>query len=102
MRKVVITAGLLLLLIAAQQSAVLHGLSHLSRIASPEIRVDADQSQQPCELCLAFAQLGNLTTHSIHVSHFSPTPVHRGPEPHYSVIAAQAPTPRSRGPPALG
>ncbi len=102
MRKVIIALGLLLLLITAEQSAVLHELGHICRAANTEVRVDTDQSQQTCQLCLAFAQLGNLTSHSIHIPHFDPAPAHCGPEPRYSVTAADVPTPRSRGPPALG
>ncbi len=102
MRKVIIAFGLLLLLVTAQQSAVRHELSHFGHIATAGVQVDADHVQPPCDLCLAFAQLGNLTSHSVDIPQFIPAPAHRGPEPHYSVIDGDVPTPRSRGPPALG
>ncbi len=100
MKKICIALGLLLLLVTAQQGAVLHELSHICRAANTEVRVDADQSQQTCELCLAFAQLGQLTSHSIHAPAFDPAPSHLGPEPRYSVVGTELPTPRSRGPPS--
>lgn len=100
MRKIVITFGLLLLLVTAQQGAVRHELSHFGHVANTAISVGTDQSQPPCDLCLAFAQLGNLTSHCVDIPRVIPAPAHRGPEPRFSVIHGDVPTPRSRGPPA--
>ena len=49
-----------LLLLFAQQGAVLHGLSHFSASHSTDPRGDPERQQPhsgPCELCLAFAHL---------------------------------------------
>jgi hypothetical protein len=98
-RKIVIAFGLLLLLVTAQQGAVRHELSHLGHTATAEVSVAADQLQPPCDLCLAFAQLGSLTSHSVDIPQVIPAPAHRSPEPRYSVVDRDGPTPRSRGPP---
>ena len=49
-----------LLLLFAQQGAVLHGLSHFIATPSSDKRSEPERQQShsgPCELCLAFAQL---------------------------------------------
>ena len=99
MKKVFIALGLLLVLVTAQQGAVLHKLSHICRAASTELGIDADQAHPPCELCLAFAQVGTFLGPSHHVPLVHPSPPQLGPEPQYSVVATESPTPRSRGPP---
>ena len=49
-----------LLLLFAQQGAVLHGLSHFAATHSSDPRGDPERQQPhsgPCDLCLAFAHL---------------------------------------------
>lgn len=93
-----------LMLVLAQQGAVLHELSHLYYTGSPaggaqlsEDRLLGDNSQ--CSACLAFAQVANPAAASLASLPALPPPPLTLPEPHYSIVAALPPTPRSRGPP---
>jgi hypothetical protein len=90
-----------LLLVFAQQGAVLHELGHLSlgeRDAGSALRalLPADG---PCATCEAYAQLANPVAGAAHTLS-APAPVYLPtPAPVYAIIAADTPTPRSRGPP---
>ena len=101
MRNVVVGLGLSLLLLVAQQGAVLHELSHVRSVANAEVHVDTSQPAKICELCLAFSQLSNPVAPSVHVPLTARAVTEATPEPLYSAIAAAIPTPRSRGPPVL-
>jgi hypothetical protein len=90
-----------LLLVFAQHGAVLHELGHLSlaeRAAGSALRAQLP-ADGPCATCEAFAQLANpvagaAQTLSASAPVYLPTPA-----PVYAIIAADTPTPRSRGPP---
>ncbi|MDE2305667.1 MAG: hypothetical protein KGL34_08910 [Gammaproteobacteria bacterium] len=93
--------ALLLLLLTAQQGAVLHELGHLaSALGATHAVAKSPQTEAPCALCPAFAQVVVPAC-----SHPYPTPTlalataarHR--EPQLRVPDSTAPRPRSRGPP---
>ena len=103
MRHVIKALGLWLLLIVAQQGAVVHELSHFSRISQAEPGVDSQTAADAaCALCPAFAQ---VVTPAFSHAFYVPPLVRAVPErisaPHYSAITAAVPQPRSRGPPTL-
>jgi hypothetical protein len=91
-----------LLLVLVQQGAVLHGLSHLSHgegESGVTVRADLQALDGACLTCAAYAQVANpvavnVGTPAVRPAEFLPTP-----EPRYRIIAADAPTPRNRGPP---
>ena len=103
MRHVFKAICLWLLLTVAQQGAVIHDLSHFSRVNHAGLRVDSQTAADAaCALCPAFAQV--VTPAFGHAFHVPPL-VRAAPErisaPHYSAIDAAVPRPRSRGPPTL-
>jgi len=103
MRHVLKTLGLLLLLIAAQQGAVVHELSHLSASSSEAVRADAaGAASSTCALCPVFAQAATPAfSHSFDVPLLGRAAPDIQSEPQYSAIDATVPRPRSRGPPSL-
>lgn len=92
---------LLLLLVVAQQGAVLHELGHVCHAADQTVRVDGDHTGQICNLCLAYAQLGNAVSHLANIPLLNPAPTNLVPEGRHALATTAAPPPRSRGPPAL-
>ncbi|HSY08563.1 MAG TPA: hypothetical protein VK820_08530 [Steroidobacteraceae bacterium] len=91
-----------LLLVFAQQSAMLHELSHIHRAASEQLRYeDSLLGGKICEICMAFAQVGNPAFAAIAILPAVAAVRHYAPEPIYSIIAAEPPAPRSRGPPRV-
>ncbi len=92
--------SLLLLLLTAQQAAVVHELSHLSGLSGSELNVDSGNANSPCALCPAFAQASSPAfSHSFQIPSLgraAPEPVAK---PLFAVVEAAVPTPRSRGPP---
>jgi hypothetical protein len=103
MRKLHISLGLALLLLLAQQGAVLHELSHICRAGSNvEARVHADTLlEKTCELCLAFSQVANPAGNTIAVVRFEPSACAAGTQIPSAATPADTPTPRSRGPPSV-
>lgn len=102
MRRIHIALLLSLALLVAQQGQALHALSHLHGLSSTQTWSASDvATDATCPLCLAFAQLGHLA--SAHVAIQTAISVNLQPPRHStpSVLAAAAPTPRSRGPPVL-
>ena len=103
MRNVYRALCLFLLLLTAQQGAVVHEISHLSGADRVQSRVDAGgTADTSCALCPAFAQAASPTfSHSFQI----PLLVRQGsqltPEPRFVGVDASVPRPRSRGPPAL-
>lgn len=92
--------SLLLLLLTAQQAAVVHELSHLSGLAGSEFNLDSGNANSACALCPAFAQASSPGfSHPLQI----PLMVRAAPEPAskplFAVIEAAVPTARSRGPP---
>jgi hypothetical protein len=103
MRNVYKALGLFLLLLTAQQGAVVHELSHLSGADRAHVRADAGAAADaPCALCPAYAQVVTPAfSHSLQI----PLLLHMGsqlaPEPRFVAVDASVPRPRSRGPPSL-
>jgi hypothetical protein len=91
-----------LLLVFAQQGAMLHELGHIHADGSSEIRYEkAALAAKLCDTCAAFAQIGNPASASIAVLPAAAAAHHYVPEPVYSIVAAEAPPSRSRGPPRI-
>jgi hypothetical protein len=95
--------GLLLLLLVAQQGAVVHELSHLSHTDGAALKVDSGAAvDTTCALCPAFAQVVTPAfSHSFHVPLLGRAAAQRTQEPQFSAVDAAVPQPRSRGPPSL-
>lgn len=91
-----------LLLVFAQNGAVLHELGHLShgdRGSTPALRGDVQIIDGACSTCAAFAQVtnpasGTASNLAASAAVYLPTPA-----PIYAIVAADTLTPRSRGPP---
>ena len=103
MRHVFKALSLLLLLIAAQQGALVHELGHVFGAIDGDLRVQSDPAADTtCALCPAFAQVVTPAfSHSFHIPllvRCAPEPVS---EPRFRAIDAAVPRPRSRGPPSL-
>jgi hypothetical protein len=103
MRKLYISLGLALLLLLAQYGAVLHEVSHLSRIgANVQAQVHADTTvDKTCQLCLAFSQVSNPAGNTVNVSYFEPSACAANSAPPCSIIPRDVLAPRSRGPPSF-
>jgi hypothetical protein len=69
MRQMFKALGLLLLLMVAQQGAVVHELSHVSSASNGELRVQSGAAADTtCALCPAFAQVVTPAfSHSFHI-----------------------------------
>jgi len=102
MRKILLSAGLWLLLLFAQHGAVLHELSHICYVAGTQIAVQAadDSADKTCELCLGYSQLANSVAHSVPVFLVQRSASQIGTERPVAATPVDLPTPRSRGPPA--
>jgi hypothetical protein len=91
-----------LLLVFAQQGALLHELSHIHRVGSEQLRYeDNNHGDKLCETCAAFAQVGNPASAPTAILPCAAALHHYASEPIYSSVGAEAPTPRSRGPPPV-
>ena len=103
MRQVFKTLGLLLLLIAAQQGAVVHELSHFSDASHVGLQVQADAAaDKACALCPEFAQVVTPAfSHSFHIPLLVRFALEFVSEPRFAAVDAAVPRPRSRGPPSL-
>jgi len=95
--------GLLLLLLTAQQGAVVHELSHLTGAGHSQIGAAAQAAADTtCELCPAFAQvITPAFSHSFHLPLLVRSESTVTPEPRFVGVDATVPRPRSRGPPSL-
>jgi hypothetical protein len=103
MRRLRLALLLPLLVVLAQQGALLHELTHVyysGRALGAQLRGD-DQlpDDASCPNCQAFAQVTHPASGS--PTAFTPprVPYLRCPDPSYRIVHADAPTPRSRGPP---
>jgi hypothetical protein len=91
-----------LLLVFAQQGAMLHELSHIYPVGSAQVRYENDLlAGKICDICAAFAQVGNPASASVAVLPAVATVCHYVPAPLYSIVATEALPPRSRGPPRV-
>jgi hypothetical protein len=103
MKQVSKTLGLLLLLMVAQQGAVVHQLSHLSGAFDGEQSVQSSTTADTtCALCPAFAQVVTPAfSHSFHIPSLVRFALEVISEQRHSAIDAPVPRARSRGPPSL-
>jgi hypothetical protein len=102
MRKLHISLGLALLLLAAQLGAVLHEVSHICRVGTNvHAQVHSDTAlEKTCELCFAFSQVANPAGSTVTVAQFEPSSCAAGSLLPGAATPADVPTPRSRGPPS--
>jgi hypothetical protein len=100
MKHVVKLLGLLLLLIVAQQGAMVHELSHVSA-GSNALNVSSTSIlDSSCAQCPGFAQVVSPAfSHSFYVPSLIRTAYEVSAEPIYAAIDTAVPRPRSRGPP---
>ena len=103
MRQAFKALGLLLLLMVAQQGAVVHEVSHVAGASNGELRVQSGGvADTTCALCPAFAQVVTPAfSHSFHIPLLVHFALELIAEPRYLAIDAAVPRPRSRGPPSL-
>jgi hypothetical protein len=81
---------------------MMHELSHIYGTGSSQPRYVANLLHgKLCETCRAFEQVGNPASAASSVLPEIPAARNHVPAPQYSVIAAQAPIPHSRGPPRV-
>jgi hypothetical protein len=100
MRHVVKCLSFLLLLMAAQQGAVVHELSHVSSIGGPELPLADGVADTTCALCPAFAQVSTPAfSPSFHLPLLVRIALETSAEPISAAIDTAVPRPRSRGPP---
>lgn len=104
MRRSSVAWLLALLLVIAQQGAVLHGLGHLSHAAGHsgarlEELTASDGGQ--CASCDGFAQVANPAGTSGNSIALAPTRLAAPGTPCPAFLAAEALNPRSRGPPLV-
>ncbi len=101
MRKLHISLGIALLLLLAQQGAVLHEISHICQVSRADARVHASTlADKTCELCLAFSQVANPASQSVDQYLSTPATCSAELARVTAEMAAPVPTPRSRGPPS--
>ena len=101
MRRLSLPWVLSLLLVFAQHGAVLHELGHLShgdRGSAPAVRAQLP-ADATCTACEAFAQVANPASGAAHTLSASAPVYLPTPAPVHAIVAADAPTPRNRGPP---
>src|SRR5580704_6836645 len=89
-----------LLLVFAQQGAMLHELSHIHGGGSDQVRYENDLlAGKFCDTCAAFAQVGNPASAPVAALPAISAVRHYVSAPVYSIVAVEALPPRSRGPP---
>jgi hypothetical protein len=102
--------ALWLLLLTAQQGAVVHELSHFFDADGVSLQADkggaadrtGDTADRTCTLCPVFAQATTPAfSHAIHIPLLVRADATRFSEPQYEAIDTAVPTPRSRGPPSV-
>jgi hypothetical protein len=95
------TLWLWLLLVTAQQGAVVHELSHCIGADGVHSQIETtDASDRACALCPAFAQVSTPAfSHALPIPPLVRAKADRFPELRLEAIEAAVPTPRSRGPP---
>jgi hypothetical protein len=101
-RRASLTWLLSLLLVLVQHGAMLHELGHLSHVDrghAPALRADPQRSDATCSTCEAFAQVTNPATGTASTLAASAAVYLPIAAPVYAIVAADTPTPRSRGPP---
>jgi hypothetical protein len=102
-RRLSIAWVLSLLLVFAQHGALLHELGHLSHTPhAGTVAAEPDAGNDGvCPTCEAYSQIANpASATAAHVA-VCPAEFLPAPEPCYGIAAADAPNPRSRGPPRV-
>jgi hypothetical protein len=105
MRRLRLALALPLLVLFAQQGALLHELSHVyysGQVLGSQLHQDEQLPDNSlCPACQAFAQIGHSAIG--HAALVAPPPASYlpSPEPSHRLLRADAPAPRSRGPPQL-
>jgi hypothetical protein len=99
-----------MLLIGAQQAAVVHEVGHLTSVGRVGASVDthadthadmADVAETACALCPGFAQVVTPAfSHALPIPRLLQAKAVLSPEPPDASAGAAVPTPRSRGPPS--
>ena len=104
-RRLCLSWAVSLLLVLAQHGALLHELGHLSQRTAAEGATLHPHAGVPesglCLTCEAFSQVANPATAGAAQVAASPPALIPTPDPCYAIVAADAPTPRSRGPPQV-
>jgi hypothetical protein len=100
MARLLKSLALLLLLMAGQQGAIVHDLSHLACGAQGNSLDALKQDGAPCVLCPVFAQASAPTfSHSFKIPTLFRTAAQRTSPAPRELVETSAPRPRSRGPP---
>ena len=103
MRRSSLALLLSFLLVLVQQGAVLHELGHLSHgdsAAITALRAGSHAlSGAYCPACEGFAQIAHPAAAAMPAVAVGPSGYLPTPDPRYAIVAANPPTPRSRGPP---
>jgi hypothetical protein len=95
-----ISLGISLLLLFAQQGAIVHEIGHMSRVGHVEVRIQPDVVlEKSCELCLGFSQLATPASHTVQIVTFEPGSCAAGFLRICAANPTDLPTPRNRGPP---
>jgi hypothetical protein len=103
MRRSTLALLLSFLLVVVQHGGMLHELGHLSHTGPDSgvaLRADSQALNRAfCPTCEAFAQIANPAAAAIPAAAVWPSGYLPTPDPRYAIVAANPPTPRSRGPP---
>ncbi len=93
-------AGLWLLLMVAQQGAVVHELGHVAQISGVSTSVATGLSDSNCALCPAYAQAASPAfSHAFFIPSLVRAPLELIAEPLFVAADNPVPAARSRGPP---
>jgi hypothetical protein len=105
MRRLRLALALPLLVLFAQQGALLHELSHVyysGQILGSQLHQDEQLPDNTlCPTCQAFAQIAHPAVGHAAVLALPPATYLPTPEPSFRNANADAPNPRSRGPPQV-
>jgi hypothetical protein len=105
MRRLCLSWVLSLSLLLAQHGALLHELSHFTHgghSAGAALGAELQPAEGGlCPTCEAFAQIVNPATATATDLVVTPAALIPAPEPRFTIVGADAPSPRSRGPPQV-
>jgi hypothetical protein len=103
MRRPVFSWVLSLLLVLAQSGAVLHEIGHLvaGQHTGATLRAQPLNDNATCPTCESFAQVATPASGAAPSLAVRPAGLLPTPDPQYVIVAADVPTPRSRGPPQV-
>jgi hypothetical protein len=103
MRRLLLAWVLSLLLVFVQHGAVLHAVGHLGHTDHTNgatFSADAHLLDSSlCPTCESFAQIANPAAAAPPAVAVCPAELLPAPDPCYTIVGANTPTPRSRGPP---